>query len=161
MVKVKRVEVQADHRLSLTFSDGTRGVVDFRPMLARRAFRKLKDEALFAGAFLEHGAVTWPGDIAIASEALYAAAHELPHPDTLEAAQANEREMSLRDLRRLADVTQAEAAARLGMDQGQLSRFERGEDRLVSSLRRYVEALGGELEVVATVDGKKITLRGV
>jgi hypothetical protein len=58
-------------------------------------------------------------------------------------------------------VTQTSAAAALEMDQGQLSRFERQEDRKLSTLRRYVAALGAELEVVAVLGKKRVTLRGV
>jgi hypothetical protein len=35
------------------------------------------------------------------------------------------------------------------MDQGNLSKLEQRTDMYVSTLRRYVEALGGELEIVA------------
>jgi len=161
MIKVRDVQAKPGHRLDLVFSDGTRGVADTRSLLTRRALSALKDEKLFQKAYVEHGSVTWPGDIAVATEALYALAHDLPHPETLKDAIANEREVSLRELRRLAGVTQVEAAAALEMDQGQLSRFERQDDRLVSTLRKYVEALGGELEVVAVLGNKRITLSGV
>lgn len=97
----------------------------------------------------------------IATEALYAIAHGLPHPTTLEQAKANERAMSLREVRALAGVTQAEVAEEMGMDQGQLSRFERQDDRLLSTLRRYVEALGGELEIAAVLGDKRVVIRGV
>lgn len=161
LMKVREVEARPEYHLALQFSDGTSGVVDFRPMLARRAFKKLQDERGFAAAYVDHGAVTWPGDIAVATEALYAMAHGLPHPETLEAVRANELTVSLQELRKLMGVTQAEAAAATGMDQGQLSRFERQDDRLLSTLRRYVAALGCEIEVVAVVGEKRMTLRGV
>lgn len=160
MVKVREVEARPGHKLSVRFSDGTRGVADFTPLLSKRPFQKLKDDRVFAQAYVDHGAVEWPGEVGIATEALYAMAHDLRRPETIEQARANELEMGLRELRKLAGVTQAEAADELGMDQGQLSRFERGDDRLVSTLRRYVEALGGELEIVAVLGDKRITLRG-
>jgi hypothetical protein len=47
------------------------------------------------------------------------------------------------------------------MTQAELSRVERREDHLVSTLRRYVEALDGHLEVVAVVGNKRIVLSGV
>jgi DNA-binding XRE family transcriptional regulator len=161
MIRVRSVEALPGYNLAVRFSDGTRGVVDFGPMLARRPFKKLQDEELFARAYVEHGAVTWPGDIDVATEALYAMAHELPKPLTHEDARANELEVSLRELRALAGVTQEEVARAMGMDQGQLSRFERRDDRLLSTLRRYVEALGGKLEIAAVVGDKRLTLRGV
>jgi hypothetical protein len=50
---------------------------------------------------------------------------------------------------------------RLEMKQSELSRAERREDHLLSTLRRYVEGLGGELQVVARVGDKVVKLRGV
>lgn len=46
------------------------------------------------------------------------------------------------------------------MTQGELSRAERRGDHLVSTLRRVIEALGGELEVVANFNGERIRLLG-
>ena len=70
-------------------------------------------------------------------------------------------EEDLRGIRELAGKTQVEVAAALEMTQGKVSAVERREDHLVSTLRRYVEALGGELEVTATFGDKKIKLHGV
>ncbi len=70
-------------------------------------------------------------------------------------------EMSLRVLRESAGKTQEEMAELTEMSQSQLSRVERRDDHLLSTLRRYVEALGGEIEVVAVVKGKRIKLLGV
>ena len=52
-------------------------------------------------------------------------------------------------------VTQAELAARLDRSQGNISELERRSDVYLSSLREYVEALGGELEVSAVFDGER------
>jgi Helix-turn-helix domain len=67
-------------------------------------------------------------------------------------------EMSLADLRRELGVTQIAMAAAAEMTQGQLSSTERRTDHLVSTLRRCVRALGGELEVVAVVGDKRVKL---
>jgi hypothetical protein len=69
--------------------------------------------------------------------------------------------MTLRELRELSGKTQNEVAEVTEMTQSELSRAERREDHLLSTLRKYVEALGGELEVVAVLDDKRIRLRGV
>lgn len=55
----------------------------------------------------------------------------------------------LRALRKQAGLTQGELAALLGVSQNRISRLERGQAGrvLVSTLRRYVEALGGQLQV--------------
>lgn len=161
MIRIESVTATPRYRLQLRFSDGTTGTVDFAPMLANPLFAALADEDRFAQAYVEHGAVTWPGDIDIASEALFAMAHDLPRPKDLAAAKANELEVSLRELRKLAGVSQVELAKSLDVDQGQLSRFERSDDRRLSTLRSYVEALGGELELVAVLGDKRLVLRGV
>ena len=70
-------------------------------------------------------------------------------------------EMALRDMREAAGRTQQDVAELTSMTQSELSRFERREDHKVSTLRRYVEALGGELEVVAVIGNKRIALTGV
>jgi transcriptional regulator with XRE-family HTH domain len=55
----------------------------------------------------------------------------------------------LRELREAAQLTQVELASRLEVSQNRVSGIERGDiDRTqVDTLRRYVEALGGELHV--------------
>src|SRR5690349_23582340 len=58
-------------------------------------------------------------------------------------------EEDLRALREAAGVTQEELAERVAVDQSQISRLERQGDARVSLLKRYVEALGGELQIVA------------
>jgi hypothetical protein len=70
-------------------------------------------------------------------------------------------EMNLRELRQAAGKTQVQLARAARMEQSELSRAERREDHLLSTLRRYVEGLGGELEVVARVGGRQVRLRGV
>lgn len=67
-------------------------------------------------------------------------------------------EMDLRALREAVGLTQEELAQRVAITQSQLSKLERREDHRLSTLRRYVAALGGELEIVAVVDGKRIRL---
>ena len=59
-------------------------------------------------------------------------------------------ELTLRQLREALGLTQDEMADRLEIGQDTVSRFERREDVRLSTLRSYVEALGGELRVTAT-----------
>jgi transcriptional regulator with XRE-family HTH domain len=58
-------------------------------------------------------------------------------------------EMSLRDLRRALQLTQQRMAHDLGIGQEGVSRLEKRSDLLISTLRSYVEALGGRLRFVA------------
>ena len=58
-------------------------------------------------------------------------------------------EMRLRELREAMGKTQAELAEALEKLQGEISQFEKRPDHLLSTLREYVRALGGKLEVIA------------
>jgi transcriptional regulator with XRE-family HTH domain len=69
--------------------------------------------------------------------------------------------MNLRSLRESLGKTQDEIARRAAMTQSQLSRLERRDDHLLSTLRKYVRALGGDLEVVAVLRKKRVSLRDV
>jgi transcriptional regulator with XRE-family HTH domain len=56
---------------------------------------------------------------------------------------------TLKDLRQAVEQTQEDLAVSLGVGQDTISRIERRSDMLLSTLRRYVEAMGGKLELVA------------
>lgn len=56
--------------------------------------------------------------------------------------------VSLSQLRSRAGMTQAQVAAALGIRQSDVSKLERRGDMRVSTLRRYVASLGGELGIV-------------
>lgn len=58
-------------------------------------------------------------------------------------------EMSLRDLRHALALTQERMAEDLGVGQESISRLEKRSDLLISTLRGYVEAMGGSLRLVA------------
>ena len=70
-------------------------------------------------------------------------------------------EMNLATLRRELGITQVEAADESGLGQSELSRIERRDDHMISTLRRYIAGLGGELEVYAVVGGRRVRLSGV
>jgi DNA-binding XRE family transcriptional regulator len=57
--------------------------------------------------------------------------------------------VALADVRTGLGITQVELAKRLGVSQGNVSELERRDDVYLSTLREYVEALGGELEISA------------
>jgi transcriptional regulator with XRE-family HTH domain len=56
---------------------------------------------------------------------------------------------TLKDLRQAVEQTQEDLAAALGVGQDTISRLEQRSDMLLSTLRRYVEGMGGKLELVA------------
>lgn len=61
----------------------------------------------------------------------------------------NLRAYRLRELREEAGLTQAQVAARMGVGQRQVSKIENGEveNAKVSTLRKYLEAIGGNMSV--------------
>ena len=66
----------------------------------------------------------------------------------------------LSELRRELDLTQAAVAERLEVTQENVSQIERGEaDLRISTLSRYVEALGGNLRVSADFPDRSVELK--
>lgn len=59
--------------------------------------------------------------------------------------------IDLAELRRTAGVTQLQVAERLGMTQGNVSRFEHQGDMLLSTLATYLEALGAQARITIRV----------
>ena len=76
-------------------------------------------------------------------------------------AQEEARSVTLKELRQDLDVTQAQLAEAAEMTQSEMSRLESRADHRVSSLRRYVEALGGEIEITAIIGGRRVKLTDV
>lgn len=63
----------------------------------------------------------------------------------------------LRELRKDHGLSQAQLAERMGVSQRRVSAIERGriDSTEVSTVRSYVEALGGRVHLVAEIDGKQ------
>jgi DNA-binding XRE family transcriptional regulator len=57
--------------------------------------------------------------------------------------------MTLQDLRKARRLTQEQIAKSLGIRQDSISKLEKRTDLLLSTLRGYVEAMGGKLELIA------------
>jgi hypothetical protein len=63
------------YRLAVCFADGTKGEVEMARLVASgRAgvFASLRDTKVFESVRVEHGAVTWPNDVDLAPDAMYA-----------------------------------------------------------------------------------------
>lgn len=58
-------------------------------------------------------------------------------------------ERTLQDLRKAMGLTQMHIAATLKIGQDNVSRIEKRSDLLISTLRNFVEAMGGHLNLVA------------
>jgi DNA-binding transcriptional regulator YiaG len=73
-------------------------------------------------------------------------------------AKAELQELTLKALREELRLTQVEVGKSASMTQSELSRLENRSDHLTSTLRRYIEALGGELEVTAVFGGRRVKI---
>jgi DNA-binding XRE family transcriptional regulator len=78
------------------------------------------------------------------------------------AAQMIAEEMTLRELRHARKLTQVRMAKALGVTQDSISRLEKRSDLLLSTLRKTVEAMGGNLSLVAEFpDRPPVVLAGI
>jgi|SRR5580693_8166469 DNA-binding XRE family transcriptional regulator len=74
------------------------------------------------------------------------------------AVKAQLREMLLSELRRVAGITQVNLAKSIGIKQPTLSQLESQDDMQISTLRRIVKALGGDLEIIASLPTERVAL---
>ncbi|MBC7285732.1 helix-turn-helix transcriptional regulator [Hoeflea sp.] len=68
---------------------------------------------------------------------------------------------NLRELRALAGRTQVDVSVGTGFKQTNVSRLEKRDDMKLSTLRDYVESLGGTLKIIADVAGKRVDLSSI
>jgi hypothetical protein len=78
------------------------------------------------------------------------------------AAQLIAEEMTLRQLRQACRLTQQKVAKSLRIGQEGVSKIERRSDLLISTLRDYVQAMGGQLSLVVEFpDREPVVLSGI
>ena len=78
------------------------------------------------------------------------------------AAELIAEEMTLRELRHARKLTQVKMAKKLGVTQDSVSRLEKRSDLLLSTLRKTVEAMRGNLSLVAEFpDREPVVLSGI
>jgi len=78
------------------------------------------------------------------------------------AAELIAEEMTLRELRKARKLTQVRMAKTLGVTQDSVSRLEKRSDLLLSTLRKTVQAMGGNLSLVAEFpDRAPVVLSGI
>jgi transcriptional regulator with XRE-family HTH domain len=70
------------------------------------------------------------------------------------AAEILAEEMTLKELRKAKLKSQHDLAKRLHVKQAEISKLERRTDMYVSTLRNYVQAMGGSLEIIAQFPDK-------
>ena len=64
------------YRLAVRFHDGTSGIVDMSALITgpnAGVFARLRDPAIFVRVHVLYGAVTWPGEIDLAPDAMHEA----------------------------------------------------------------------------------------
>ena len=69
--EVVKVEVQSDTTLRVWFYDGLEGEVEFLSTAFRGVFTGLKDPQAFRQARVRDGALTWPGELDLAPDAMH------------------------------------------------------------------------------------------
>ncbi len=68
--------------------------------------------------------------------------------------------LTLQDLRKAQSLTQERIAQELNMPQSSISRLEKRSDMLLSTLRNYVQAMGGDLKIMAEFPDRSPVLIG-
>jgi Protein of unknown function (DUF2442) len=72
---ITRFKVLPDFKIEVSFSDGTSGMADLGPRLSQGplgdGLDPLCETETFSKVYLEHGALTWPGGIDLAPDAMY------------------------------------------------------------------------------------------
>ncbi|MGF9692647.1 XRE family transcriptional regulator [Rhizobium sp. 0TCS1.26] len=68
-------------------------------------------------------------------------------------------EMHLADVRRALKLSQEDIAQTLQIGQSSVAKLEKRADMYVGTLRRFIEAMGGELEITARFQGRSIKIR--
>ena len=71
MIRVVDVDYIKDYTLEMTFSDGVRKRMDFRPILQGEVFGELIDKAKFVQYGLTRSTIEWANGADIAPEYLY------------------------------------------------------------------------------------------
>ncbi len=78
------------------------------------------------------------------------------------ATELKQQYLTLQELRNNLGLTQSMLSEELEIPQSNLSRLENSTDMRISTLRQYIEAIGGELELTVKIPGKEpVTLSGL
>lgn len=76
--------------------------------------------------------------------------------------QLHQEYLTLKELRRAKEMTQVQLAETLGIKQATVAQMEKRGDLLLSTLRSYVEAMGGRLDLVVEFpDRAPVSLAGL
>ena len=75
------------------------------------------------------------------------------------AAELIAEEATLRQLREAQERSQEELAKKLHINQAGVSKLERRTDMYLSTLRNYIEAMGGKLEIIARFPDRAVRIK--
>jgi len=70
--------------------------------------------------------------------------------------------LPIEGIRKMVGKTQADVSADSGIPQGEVSKIENRADLdviSIATLRKLVESMGGELELTAVIDGRRVTIQ--
>ena len=67
-------------------------------------------------------------------------------------------EMALHELRQVRDLTQEDLAKRMDRQQPAIAKIENRPDMYISTLRNYIEAMGGRMKIVAQLPEGEVTI---
>jgi hypothetical protein len=70
-----------------------------------------------------------------------------------------DEELDLAEVRRAMQLSQEEIAQTLQIGQGSVAKIEKRTDMYLSTIRRFIEAMGGELEIVARFPGRSVKIK--
>ncbi len=74
--RIRSMQLLDDYCLSVQFMDGLKGIVDLSGLLLEKnpgVFAALRDVHFFKQAYIDRGAITWPGNLDLAPDAMYEA----------------------------------------------------------------------------------------
>jgi hypothetical protein len=69
--RLKKVAVCGPHTVRVEFDDGVTGQVRFEESRLNGVFEPMRDPKFFAQAFIDHGALAWPGELDMCPDAIY------------------------------------------------------------------------------------------
>ena len=72
--RLSKIQTLPDYEIEVEFNDGMHGVVEMLTLIMSEqagVFSVLKDKDVFNQAYLEYGALTWPGEIDLAPDAMH------------------------------------------------------------------------------------------
>lgn len=72
--RIQNIQLLENYHMTVQFKDGLEGMLDLSELITGKnagVFSALRDQELFSQAYLNHGAVTWPGELDLAPDAMY------------------------------------------------------------------------------------------